>query len=171
MRKALFLDRDGILNMVVMREGVVSSPRSLDEFKINEEARSLIEAANRAGYIAVVVTNQPDVERSLLDTSTLEQMHSVLRTELGIEFIQVCTSTNDGDPRRKPNPGMLLDAARELQIDLGRSLFVGDGKRDLAAGRGAGVTTILLKTAYNIGVQALADHAVDSLNDVALHFR
>ena len=171
MRKALFLDRDGILNKVVMREGVVSSPRSLDEFKINEEARFLIGAARAAGYTVVVVTNQPDVERSLLDTPTLEQMHSILRTELGIEFVQVCTSTNDSDPRRKPTPGMLLDAARELQIDLGRSLFVGDSKRDLGAGQRAGVTTILLKTGYNIDAQKLADHAVDSLNDVASHFR
>jgi D-glycero-D-manno-heptose 1,7-bisphosphate phosphatase len=171
MRKALFLDRDGILNKVIIREGVVSSPRSLDEFNINEEARSLIESANRAGYIVVVVTNQPDVEKNLLATPTLEQMHDVLRTELGIEFFQVCTSTNDADPRRKPNPGMFLDAARELQIDLRGSLFVGDGKKDLAAGQRAGVTTILLKTGYNIDVQKLADHAVDSLNDVASHFR
>jgi D-glycero-D-manno-heptose 1,7-bisphosphate phosphatase len=171
MRKALFLDRDGILNKVIIREGVVSSPRSLDEFNINEEARSLIESANRAGYIVVVVTNQPDVEKNLLATPTLEQMHDVLRTELGIEFFQVCTSTNDADPRRKPNPGMFLDAARELQIDLRGSLFVGDGKKDLAAGQRAGVTTILLKTGYNIDVQELADHAVDSLNDVASHFR
>ena len=170
MRKALFLDRDGILNKVVIREGVVSSPRSLDEFKINEEARSLIGAARSAGYTVVVVTNQPDIERSLLDAQTLEQMHSALRTELGIEFIQVCTSTNDADPRRKPNPGMFLDAARELQIDLRGSLFVGDGKKDLAAGQRAGVTTILLKTGYNIDVQKLADYAVDSLNDVASHF-
>jgi D-glycero-D-manno-heptose 1,7-bisphosphate phosphatase len=66
---------------------------------------------------------------------------------------------------------MLLDAARELQIDLGRSLFVGDGKRDLAAGRGAGVTTILLKTSYNIEEQTIADHAVDLLDDVSLYFR
>jgi D-glycero-D-manno-heptose 1,7-bisphosphate phosphatase len=171
MRKALFLDRDGILNKVVIREGVISSPRSLDEFEINEDARSLIGSGNRAGYTVVVVTNQPDVERNLLDTRTLEQMHDKLRTELGIEFIQVCTSTNDADPRRKPNPGMLLDAARELQIDLGRSLFVGDGKRDLAAGRGAGVTTILLKTSYNIEEQTIADHAVDLLDDVSLYFR
>jgi D-glycero-D-manno-heptose 1,7-bisphosphate phosphatase len=171
MRKALFLDRDGILNRVVIREGVVSSPRSLDEFKLNEDAGPLIESAHRAGYIVVVVTNQPDVERNLLDARTLEQMHSVLRTELAIEFIQVCTSTNDANPRRKPNPGMFLDAARELQIDLGRSLFVGDGKKDLAAGRGAGVTTILLKTSYNVDIQTLADHVVDSLNEVVLHFR
>ncbi len=166
MNKAVFFDRDGILNRIVMRGSTVSSPWTLDEFRLFPDARDLISVAHRSGFLAVVVTNQPDVSRRNLDACVLEAMHQTLSAALKPDAIEVCTSSDDKDPRRKPNPGMLRDAARRLDIDLARSLIVGDGIKDIRAGRAAGVTTVLLQTSYNQAAHGEARYEFTSLQDI-----
>lgn len=163
--RALFLDRDGILNEVVRRGEVVSSPRDLDEWHFLEESVQLVETARRLGFLTVVVTNQPDVERGHMSRETLDQLHRLLLTRLPLDHIEVCPSGDNADRRRKPNPGMLLDAAAALDIDLARSFFLGDSHKDVLAGRAAGVATILLRTDYNQAVEA--DHVVANLGQAA----
>lgn len=161
----MFLDRDGVLNSVVMRGGVVSSPWSRDEFSIVPEAAAFCEALRGQGWLLVVVTNQPDVARGNLPEDELDAMHAALRRLLHPDAIEVCTSGDDGDRRRKPNPGMLLDAAERLGIDLAHSWILGDSRKDMAAGRAAGVRTLLLATSYNSAAHDAADAVVPSLAD------
>lgn len=154
---AIFLDRDGVLNQVVYRDGVVASPRTMEEFELLPGAAAFCAAMKARGFVLVVATNQPDVGRGLLDTAVLDAMHERLRAALPLDAIECCTSGDDADPRRKPNPGMLLDAARRMDIDLAASWFVGDGAKDMIAGRAAGVRTLLLRTTYNAPAEEWAD--------------
>lgn len=158
MKPALFLDRDGILNQIVMRGDVVSSPRTFAEFAPLAEAGPLVFAAKELGYFTAIVTNQPDLERGLLSPADLEKMHVALLLALPIDTIAVCGSGSDTDPRRKPNPGMLLELAEAYGIDLARSWIVGDSAKDIEAGRRAGVRTLLKETAYNTRAHGSADY-------------
>jgi D-glycero-D-manno-heptose 1,7-bisphosphate phosphatase len=164
--KAFFLDRDGILNEVVMRGSVVGSPRSLDELRPVADAVALVEGLKALGYLTFVVTNQPDVGRGLMSAEVLESMHRRLRGIFKLDGIASCCSGDDGDSRRKPNPGMLLELADEHKLDLSLSFFLGDGVKDVRAARRAGVTAMLLKRDNNLEHHGEADRAFASLMDV-----
>lgn len=146
-RAALFLDRDGVLNEIVRRDGVVSSPWRCSEFVVLPGVASAVAHARRLGFLPVVVTNQPDLARGNLAATELHSMHAGLQ-DLGIEHVYVCGhERHDGCPCRKPRPGMLFTAAAELGLDLGRSWMIGDRWVDIAAGHAAGVRTALVRHA------------------------
>ena len=157
MSKAIFFDRDGILNEVVIRAGIVASPRTPDEFLIAREASALVCAAQTSGYLAIVVTNQPDLSRGLMKQEDLDCMHSLLMQAAPLDDIEVAGSGDNGERRRKPNPGMLFDAAEKHAISLPDSWIIGDSIKDIHAGENAGVKTILLETPYNFQVHGKAD--------------
>jgi D-glycero-D-manno-heptose 1,7-bisphosphate phosphatase len=125
-----------------------------------------LRAAKQKGYLIIVITNQPDVSRGLLDPEDLRAMHTLLMKELPIDHIELCTSSDDTDFRRKPNPGMILDAANKLNVDLAASFLVGDGEKDIMAGKRAGIKTILLKTPYNSQIHGIGDFNCSSLDEV-----
>jgi D-glycero-D-manno-heptose 1,7-bisphosphate phosphatase len=165
-KKALFLDRDGILNKVVIRNGTVSSPWFLSEFEIMNEAIRVVEAAKALGYMTIVVTNQPDIERKKMNISELEKIHELLNRIFPLDAILVCTSCDNSDFRRKPNPGMLFEAAKRFKINLEDSFFLGDSEKDIIAGKRAGVKTILLQTDYNTNIHGIADYNINTLSEV-----
>lgn len=167
MKRAIFFDRDGVLNEVVIRSGVVGSPRTAGKFRIKEGATGLFQAARAAGFLCIVVTNQPDIERGLLAPAELDAMHRVLVEELSPDGVEVCPADSSNDRRKKPNPGMLLDAAERWGIDLRQSWIVGDSNKDIGAGRNAGVGTILLETDYNRDAHDAADYCFPSLAEIA----
>lgn len=158
MKPAIFLDRDGILNEVVMRGKVVGSPRAYAEFSPIAEAGPLVFACKELKYFTAIVTNQPDLERGLMSAADLERMHVALLLALPIDTVAVCGSGVDADPRRKPNPGMILELAGEFELDLARSWIIGDSAKDVEAGRRAGVRTILKETDYNRAAHGTADY-------------
>lgn len=164
-RKALFLDRDGVLTAIVRRGSVISSARSQEEFRLLLEAAPLLSQARQAGYLTVLVTNQPDVARGLLAPELLDDFHRQLQESFELDALEVCAEDGHDNPRRKPNPGMLLDAAARLGIDLSRSYFLGDTGKDVEAGKRAGVKTILLKTDYNQQAREQADFVVATALD------
>jgi D-glycero-D-manno-heptose 1,7-bisphosphate phosphatase len=166
MNKALFLDRDGILNRVVMRNGQVSSPWSIGEFEIIHEAGGLVNAAKKKNYLVIVVTNQPDVARGNMTMTDLEAMNQLARESFSIDDLGMCTSADDSDFRRKPNPGMILEMAKKWGITLGDSFLLGDGEKDIIAGRRAGVKTILLQNPDNQSIQGTADCNCSSYAEV-----
>lgn len=142
MRPAAFLDRDGVLNHRIPGDTYVTRP---EELRVLPHAAEGVRELARRGYLTVVVTNQRGVGRGLMSLADLEAVHARLRAELAaggarLDGIYACPHDRDaGCECRKPRPGLLLRAARELGIDLARSLLVGDSERDLEAGRAAGV--------------------------------
>lgn len=152
LRRAVFLDRDGVLNRVVWRDGKPASPRAVDELEIEPDAPEALAALKAAGYLLLVVTNQPDVRRGLMPAETLDAIHVRLAQALPVDDIVACVHDNaDNCACRKPKPGMLLDLAERHGVDLSRSWMVGDQDRDIACGEAAGCATILLKKFYNSG--------------------
>lgn len=149
MRKALFLDRDGVINRALVRQGRPFAPLSLEELElIPGVAESLLRMRN-AGFLNVVVTNQPDIATGKQRRAVLDAMHMRLESELAIDSIRVCVHIDADDCAcRKPRPGLLLQAARDLGIDLAQSYMVGDRWRDIAAGQIAGCKCFFIDCDY-----------------------
>ena len=143
--QAVFLDRDGVLNESILVDGVPVPPRTVNEFCLIDGVVDAVDLLRAAGFVLIVVTNQPDVARGRQTAAVIEAMHEKLRSELSIDDIVTCFH-DDGDACgcRKPEPGMLTDAIRRRGIDPSRSFMVGDRWRDVTAGRLAGCTTILV---------------------------
>ncbi|MGD0692557.1 MAG: HAD family hydrolase [Acidimicrobiales bacterium] len=155
-RAAVFLDRDGVLNRSMYRDGVTCPPRSLEDFKLLAGVREAVDRLKDADFVLVVVTNQPDIARGTQSASTVDAMNAVVQRELGVDAILVCPHDDADDCAcRKPKPGLLHEAAERFHIDLQRSFMVGDRWRDVAAGRAAGCRTVQVGS-LNEGVQSIA---------------
>ncbi len=150
MHRAVFLDRDGVLNHAIVRDGRPHPPATLDEFEILPGVPEALRALAAAGFRLIVVTNQPDVGRGEQRIEVVEAMHDRLRAALPLDDIRVCWEA-DGPVnfRYKPKPGMLLEAARHHGIDLSQSYMVGDRWRDVGAGKTVGCYTILIDRGYD----------------------
>ncbi|MBI4064637.1 MAG: HAD family hydrolase [Elusimicrobia bacterium] len=149
MKRAAFLDRDGVITKSVIRNGKHCAPFSLEEFELIGDASEGITVLKKAGLNVVVVTNQPDVGKGEVAKDVVEAMHERLRAQAPLDDIKVCFHTNaDQCECRKPKPGMLRQAAKEMNIDLSRSFMVGDRWSDMEAGRAAGCFTILIGDGY-----------------------
>lgn len=146
MNKALFLDRDGIINERIIG-GYITKPEA---FKLIPESLSLFAWAKEHGYLTVIVTNQQGIGKGLMTEQDLANVHTYMCSILAehgftpdaIEFCPDLDGTNS--PRRKPAPGMLFDAAKKLDIDLSTSWMIGDSISDAQAGKHAGTKTILV---------------------------
>lgn len=160
-RPCIFLDRDGIVNVPPDPARYVTR---LEEFRILPGFLETLRVVSGKGYAAVIVTNQRGVATGYMTQEELNRIHDALRSVLvaqGLEVLDIltCTADNDGHPWRKPNPGMLLEAARRHGLDLARSWMVGDSESDVEAGRRAGCRTVRVAPA---GAATRADvHLVD----------
>jgi D-glycero-D-manno-heptose 1,7-bisphosphate phosphatase len=169
MKRAAFLDRDGVLNRAFVRDGKPYPPLSLDQVEIPEGVRSALDRLKAHGFALIVVTNQPDVGRGTQTQEVVEQIHAHLRSILPLDDVLVCYHTDQhGCSCRKPKPGLLLAAAEKLNIDLSRSFMIGDRWRDVEAGQNAGCRTILLESSYDERRPVKApDWSVTSLREAA----
>jgi D-glycero-D-manno-heptose 1,7-bisphosphate phosphatase len=155
MARAVFLDRDGVLNRIVLRDGKPASPRSLAEFVLEPGVADALRPLDAAGFLLFAVTNQPDIRRGLMDNATLDAMSSLLLEALPLREVVACRHDDrDACDCRKPKPGMLTALAHRWRIDLAASTMIGDQDRDMACGRAAGCTTIQLQKSYNSGAGA-----------------
>jgi D-sedoheptulose 7-phosphate isomerase len=149
-RRAVFLDRDGVINRAFVREGKPSPPSTLQELELLPGVPEALHELKQHGYELLVVTNQPDVARGKQSREALDAMHRALSARLPLDDILVCCHTDqDACDCRKPLPGMLLEAARKHNIDLAASFMVGDRWRDIEAGYNAGCKTILIDYGYS----------------------
>ena len=166
MRRAVFLDRDGVLNRSVVRAGRPYAPTSLDEFELLPGVVEAVAALRTAGFVLVVVTNQPDLATGKIRPEVAEAIHQKLRALLPIDDLKVCRHVDDDHCScRKPRPGMLLEAARDWSIDLVRSFIVGDRWRDISAGKAAGCRTIFVDCGYAEELVDRPDFVVTSLSE------
>lgn len=150
MRRAIFLDRDGVINRIIIKEGKPFSPRKFEDFKLVDGVKDILERFRAEGLLNIIVTNQPDIARGLMKKEELQKMHSLIRENLPVDDIFICPHDNaDNCNCRKPKPGMLLEAAKKWDIDLNESFMIGDSWKDIEAGRNAGCTTLLIDSPYN----------------------
>lgn len=150
MRRAVFLDRDGVLAQEIVRGGKAYAPTRIEDFRLVPEGAAQVDRLRAAGLLCIVFTNQPEVARGLLATSALEAMHRQLCDGVAVDDVYVCPHDElDGCACRKPNPGMLRSAAEKWDVDLARSFVVGDRWRDVEAGRAVGCYAILLDRPYS----------------------
>jgi len=165
--RAVFLDRDGVLVIPHFRDGRSFAPTKLEEFAIYPEAPECVARLKRAGFIIVVVTNQPDVGMGRVKREIVEEMNARLGRLVPVDAIKVCYhSDNDGCACRKPLPGMLLEAASEMDIDLSSSIMVGDRASDIEAGARAGCWTAFINLNYAAESQPVRpDKVVESLGE------
>ena len=171
LRPAVFLDRDGVLNRPLTRDGVPYPPASIEEFELLPGIKEACDRLRAAGFALVVATNQPDVGRGTIKRELVESMHALLLRELPLDRIEVCYAAGGahGEPSefRKPAPGMLLRAAREMQLNLARSWMIGDRWRDVSCGHAAGCRTILVDHGYAETMRVEPEFRVRSLAEAA----
>jgi len=165
--RAVFLDRDGVLNEAAMRDGRPYPPRSAAEVKIAAGAAAALERLKARGLPLVVVTNQPDVARGAQTAEEVEAIHRRIRRELPVDDVLSCPH-DDGDECacRKPKPGLILEGAERHGIDPRRSFMIGDRWRDVDAGKSAGCRTVWIDRGYHERGPAMApDARVGSLGE------
>jgi D-glycero-D-manno-heptose 1,7-bisphosphate phosphatase len=167
---AVFLDRDGVINRVVYRDGSLQSPRRFEDLEIIGGIESPLKELRDIGFWNIIVTNQPDIRRSLLSMEELKKMHDHIKSTLPIDGIVTCPHDDrDRCMCRKPRPGMILTSARLMSIDLRRSYMIGDTWKDVSAGLSAGCGTLIMDAPYNRDVTA--DFRVRSLDEAVVAIR
>jgi D-glycero-D-manno-heptose 1,7-bisphosphate phosphatase len=168
MRQAVFLDRDGVINRAMVRDGKPYPPANLTALEILPGVPEAMQTLHKAGWLLIVVTNQPDVARGATQRSDVESMNTYLQQHLPIDEFRTCYHDNgDGCQCRKPSPGALLEAAEVHGIDLNSSYIVGDRWRDTEAGERAGCKTIFIDYGYAEQQPKNFDHRVGSLFEAA----
>ena len=169
MNRAVFLDRDGVINRAVVREGRPYAPITLEDFEILPRVDEAIQLLHQAGFKLIIITNQPDVASGLQTMESVEEMHQKIRSRFPIDDIRVCFHLDEHRCRcRKPNPGMLTDAAKEWSIDLKNSYMIGDRWKDMEAGKAVACKTILVRySEYTEDNARAADAVVESLFEAA----
>ena len=141
--RAVFLDRDGVINANVIRDGCHVAPTQLDQLQILPGVEDAVQRLKAAGFLTIVVTNQPDVATGRTPLAIVEAIHAEIARRMPIDEFNACYHTDkDNCHCRKPKAGLLLNSARQHGIDLKASFIVGDRWRDVEAGRTAGCTTI-----------------------------
>lgn len=144
------LDRDGVLNEVIGDGSVSTPPRTVNEVRIVAGARGAVTRLRDAGFRTVVVTNQPDVARGAMSRDDALEITAHVLAATGVEGAYLCLhDSGDGCPCRKPRGGALRRAAADTGADLGASWMVGDRWVDIAAGRDAGVATVLVERPFS----------------------
>ena len=164
MKKAVFLDRDGVINKVFVKKGLPTSPYSLDELEILPGVKESIIRLKKLNFICLVVTNQPDVQRGKIKKNIVIKMNNFLKKEIELDDIFVCYHDDkDNCDCRKPKPGLLLQARKKWNVDFKKSFIVGDRWRDIQAGKKVGCKTIFLDYKYKDIKPKNPDFVTDTL--------
>ncbi len=167
MIKNIFLDRDGIINDVVLRDSKVESPRTVSEFKIRPEFINFYKEIDTGGFNLFVISNQPDIARNKMDIKELEMMTEQLNSNFSFKEISYCIhDDSDNCNCRKPKPGMIINLLDKYNLQKEESILVGDSSKDISAGKNAGIKTVVLQTDYNRDSDINSDFEVGSLTEI-----
>jgi len=169
LKRAVFLDRDGVLNEALVREGKPYPPASVADLRIVADAPEALACLKSLGLPLIVVTNQPDVARGTQTVEAVEAIGNRLRQELPVDDFFACYHDDvDRCACRKPKPGLILEGAARYGVDPAQSFMVGDRWRDIDAGRAAGCRTVWIDRGYReSGPSAPADARVQSIREAA----
>ncbi|MDA9281280.1 HAD family hydrolase [Pseudomonadales bacterium] len=167
--KAVFLDRDGVINRAMVRDRKPYPPANLSELEILPKVDPALKKLHEYGYKLIVVSNQPDVARGTIEMATVEEINTFLHHHLPIDDFFCCFHDNsDNCECRKPKPGSIFAAAKKYDIDLAKSFMVGDRWRDMEAGVSAGCKTIFLDYGYDEKQPVYFDYCVASLYEASI---
>jgi D-glycero-D-manno-heptose 1,7-bisphosphate phosphatase len=144
----VFLDRDGVINRVIVRDGKPHPPQALDDLEVLPGVPEALLKLRSAGFLLIVITNQPDVARGTQTRQLVEAMNARLVSELAIDDVLTCYHDGDDCDCRKPKPGAILEASRRHSIELDRSYMIGDRWRDIEAGQRAGCRCLFVDNGY-----------------------
>ncbi len=161
--KALFLDRDGIFNHLVEWGGGLCAPRCWPEVTFYSDLQELPRLKEK-GYLLIMVTNQPDIERDIIERRFVDELNALYRQRYSLDAIYLCPFSSDEHPMKKPNPGMLLQAQNDFDLDLSQSFFLGDTDKDTTAAARAQVSSIIWDRPYNQNVNA--QYRIQSLREL-----
>jgi D-glycero-D-manno-heptose 1,7-bisphosphate phosphatase len=169
-KRAVFLDRDGVLNRPVIRDGQPFPPTRVEEIELYPDVVKGCAQLKEAGFVLVVVTNQPDVGRGTQTREAIEAMHAKLRGAIpSLDTIEVCfhAGAAHGEPCdcRKPRPGLLLRAAATHAIDLSESFFIGDRWRDIDCAHAAGCRAVFIDHGYREALREKPEFTVSSFRE------
>jgi len=154
--KAVFLDRDGVINKVVYHKNIdkPSSPWSIDEFKIIKGIKKPLDKLKEMGFLLFIISNQPDIARGNIKKGTIEKINKIIYEKFPITEIKTCPHDDkDNCNCRKPKIGMILDLQKKYDIELRQSYIIGDTIKDLKTGENAKITTILIDRKYNQNIK------------------
>jgi D-glycero-D-manno-heptose 1,7-bisphosphate phosphatase len=164
--KAVFLDRDGVLNEALLRHGKPFSPMTLAEVVVPPDVPDALDRLRHNGFRLIMVTNQPNIARGSQLREAVYAINRHLQELLRLDAAEVCEHDDaDNCDCRKPKPGMLLRAATRDNIALAASFLVGDRWRDIEAGRRAGCRTILVGNGYGEALSTAPDLVVSTLGE------
>lgn len=166
---AIFLDRDGVINHAIVRNGKPYPPARLDEFEILQGAIISLSRLAEAGYVLIGITNQPDVARGIQSREMVESFNALIQSKLPVREIFVCYHDSmDNCECRKPKPGLILQAANKYNLDLSSSWMVGDRWKDVVAGQTLGLKTIFVDYHYSEVYEGVpADFLVEDVSCLA----
>ena len=168
MRRAVFLDRDGVINRSIVRDGMPYPPENLTKMEIIPGVQEGLALLKKIGFMLIVVTNQPDVSRGSTSKAVVEEINNHLKACLPIDEFRTCYhDSGDCCDCRKPMPGALFAAAKEHDIDLSKSYIIGDRWRDIEAGQRAGCKTIFVDYGYAERQPESINHRVHSLAEAS----
>lgn len=149
MKRAVFLDRDGVLNRSILVDGVPTPPISISEIQILEGAIEAVQILKENNFVPVVVTNQPDVARGKISESQVNEINAYIGAASNIKHFYTCFHDDDDLCEcRKPKPGLIYRASSELGLDIRNSFLVGDRWRDISAGQAAGCRAFFVDYSY-----------------------
>ena len=164
--KAIFFDRDGVLNKAIIKDKKPFPPNNIKELIIENFVEETIIFLKKLNYKVFIFTNQPDVSRKTIKKENALEINNFLKKKFDIDDVFICFCSDNSCPRRKPNPGMIYDAVKKWNINLKESFVVGDRYKDIEAGKNAGTKTIYLEKDYNEKKPYNPDYLITSLNEI-----
>ncbi len=163
----MFFDRDGVINEVVIREnGLVSSPRSLNEFKFKQDFLEFLPILKNLNLKTFVVSNQPDVGRNLMNINDLNEINKLILNEYKFTEIICCTDSENSSPDKKPNPGMIITLINKYNLIPEESLMIGDMWKDIEAAKRSGLTSVFLENSHSVLNNSVPDFKINNLNEL-----
>lgn len=147
--KAVFLDRDGVLNIPIIIKKKSYAPTKLNDFRLYPKVSKFCKILKKKGFLLIVITNQPDYKKKKISIKILHAMHEKLKKKIEFDDIYVSLSSNPKNFFKKPNPGMLLEAKKKYNISFKKSYLIGDRFSDIEAARNAGCKAIFIDRKYN----------------------